>query len=59
MLLNGKTSALLFTLFRESSLTEPVELTRIRAIGARVVARAVVAAFSWRSQVWQRGVAKY
>ena len=51
MLLNGKTCALLFTLFRDIPTIREVMFTRVQAIGARVIARAVVVAYNWRSQV--------
>ena len=57
MILNGKTSALLFTLFRNAPTTSGTSLANVRAIGARVVVRAVLIAHNWRSQVCRKGVA--
>ena len=51
MLLNGKTSALLFTLFRDTLTIRETAFTRVQAVGARVIARAVVVAYNWRNQV--------
>lgn len=53
-MLNGKTSALLFTLFRDTPVTGDAALASMQAIGARVIVRAVLIAHTWRSQVLKK-----